>query len=264
LETVDLSGVSVVDAHTHPYRLEDLLSKDSNGFDTRITFMGESFLSSSKLDPALARVAEGYVDSTVLALVLRRWLAMHLGCEPTREAVTAARDAALRADPVAYTKSLLEAEHVEAVLSDEGFPQPPIPPGEFGAAIGATVHRVTRLEPWIVEHRGSSFDDLVQGVEHEARTAADQGSVAYKTIIAYRSGLDVTAPSPAEASVAYEGWRGAGFPERDRGSAKPVRDFLLHRLLEAQSRRRAAGELDTRFEGARDRQRDDARHDNEQ
>jgi hypothetical protein len=229
---VDLSGVPVVDAHTHPYRLEDLLAKPSDGFDTRITFMGESFMSSSKLDPALAPLAERYVDSTVLALALRRWLADHLGCEAAREAVTAARDAALRADPVAYTKGLLEAEHVEAILSDEGFPQPPIGPEEFGAAIGTTVHRVTRLEPWIVAHRGGSFDDLVQGVEHEVRTAADQGAVAFKTIIAYRSGLDVTDPSIAEASEAYERWRAADFPDRDRGPNKPVRDFLLHRLLE--------------------------------
>jgi hypothetical protein len=229
---VDLSGVPVVDAHAHPYRLQDLLAKGSEGFDTRITFLGESFLSSSKLDPALAPVAERYVDSTVLALVLRRWLAEHLGCEPTREAVTAARDAALRADPVAYTKGLLEAEHVEAILSDEGFPQPPIGPQEFGMAIGTTVHRVTRLEPWIVAHRGGSFDDLVQGVEHEARTAAAEGSVAYKTIIAYRSGLDVGSPTPAEAAEAYERWRAADFPDRDRGPNKPVRDFLLHRFLD--------------------------------
>jgi hypothetical protein len=232
MRTVDLSGVPVVDAHTHPYRLEDLLARPSEGFDTRITFMGESFLSSSKLDPALAPAAERYADSTVLALVLRRWLAQHLGCEPSREAVTAARDAALRADPVAYTKRLLDAEHVEAILSDEGFPQPPITPEEFEAAIGATVHRVTRLEPWVVEHRGGSFDELVEGVEHEARTAAEQGSVAFKTIVAYRSGLDVGSPTAAEAAEAFAAWRDAGFPDRDRGPNKTVRDFLLHRLLD--------------------------------
>lgn len=35
-------GARQVDTHTHPYRLADLLAKDSEGFDTRITFMGES------------------------------------------------------------------------------------------------------------------------------------------------------------------------------------------------------------------------------
>jgi hypothetical protein len=48
---VDLSGLQIVDAHTHPYRLDDLLKKGSEGFDTRATFLGESFSSSSRLDP---------------------------------------------------------------------------------------------------------------------------------------------------------------------------------------------------------------------
>lgn len=229
---VDLADAEVVDAHTHPYRLEELLERGSEGFDTRITFMGESFASSSRLDPALWPLADRYADSTVLAMVLRRWLAEHLGCEPTREAVTAARDAALRRDPVGYTKGLLDAERVTAILSDDGYPQPPVPPEEFAAATGTTVHRVARLEPWILQHREGSFDDLVQGVEHEATTAAmDPRVVAYKSIVAYRSGLDVSDPSPREAAEAFSRWRAEGFAE-GRGAAKVVRDFLLHRALD--------------------------------
>ena len=51
MDRVDLAGVGIVDAHTHPYTLEDLLSKDPSGFDTRMMFLGESFLSSSRLGP---------------------------------------------------------------------------------------------------------------------------------------------------------------------------------------------------------------------
>ena len=101
-----------------------------------------------------------------------RWLARHLGCEPTREAVTAARDAVLRADHVAYTKGLLDAAGVVAGLADEGYPQPPIPADTFAATIGVTVHRVARLEPWILERRSGSFDELVAGIESDATEAA--------------------------------------------------------------------------------------------
>src|SRR5438093_6285095 len=125
---MDLSGAEVVDAHTHPYRLEDLLARGSEGFDTRATFLGESFSSSSRLDPSLWPIADGLTDSTVYGIALVRWLARHLGCEPTREAVTAAREAALRADAAAYTKGLLDAAGVVAVLSDEGVPRPALPP----------------------------------------------------------------------------------------------------------------------------------------
>ena len=231
MASVDLAGVEIVDAHTHPYRLDDLLAKGSEGFDTRMMFLGESFHSSSRVHDELWPVADSFTDSTVFGIALRRWLAAHLGCEPTREAVTAAREAALQADAVGYTKGLLDAAGVIAILSDEGFPQPPIPAEEFAATIGAKVHRVTRLEPWILQHRDGSFDDLVSGVEAEAtQAAADPNCVAYKSVVAYRTGLDVGNPSSSDAEAAFARWRDEGWSET-REHAKPVRDFLIRRVL---------------------------------
>jgi hypothetical protein len=228
---VDLSGAEIVDAHTHPYRNEDLIARGSAGFDTRATFLGESFQSSSRLDPTLWPYVDGLTDSTLLAIALVRWLARHLGCEPTREAVTAARQAALEADALAYTKGLLDAAGVVAVLSDEGYPQPPIPAAEFAATIGVGVHRVARLEPWVLQHRDGSFDDLVSGVEAEAtRAASDRNCVAFKSIVAYRTGLDVGDPSPSDAAAGFDRWREDGWRET-REHAKPVRDFLIRRTL---------------------------------
>jgi predicted TIM-barrel fold metal-dependent hydrolase len=228
---VDLSGAEIVDAHTHPYRLQDLLDRGSEGFDTRAMFLGEAFHSSSRVHDDLWGVADSMTDSTVFAIALRRWLAGHLGCEPTREAVTAARQAALEADAIGYTTGLLRAAGVVAVLSDEGFPQPPIPATEFAKTIGVTVHRVARLEPWILQHRSGSFDDLVAGVEAEAaEAAADPNCVAYKSIVAYRTGLDVTDPGPSEAAEAFVRWRADEWRE-SREAAKPVRDFLIRRTL---------------------------------
>jgi hypothetical protein len=229
---VDLSAAEIVDAHTHPYRLEDLLGRDDAGFDTRITFLGESFASSSRIGEELWPFVDELTDTTVLASAVRRWLAEHLGCEPTREAVTGARAKALRADPVGYTRGLLEAAGVVAVLSDEGFPQPPVPAEEFARTIGVKVHRVVRLEPWILKHRESSFEDLVSGVLDEAtRAASDPNCVAYKSIVAYRTGLDVGDPPYAEASGAFDAWRADGWKE-SREHAKYVRDFLIRRTLE--------------------------------
>jgi hypothetical protein len=229
---VDLSGVGIVDAHTHPYRLDDLLAKRSEGFDTRLMFLGESFLSSSQMHDDLWPVADAFTDSTLFGIAVRRWLAAHLGCEPTREAVTTARDEALRADPIAYTKGLLDAAGVVAILSDEGYPQPPIPADEFAAALGVRVHRVARLEPWILQHRDGSFDELVSGVEKEATDAAgDPNCVAYKSIVAYRTGLDIGDPSSGDATAAFDRWRSDDWRET-REHAKPVRDFLIRRALD--------------------------------
>jgi uncharacterized protein len=228
---VDLSDAEIVDAHTHPYRLDELVARGSAGFDTRATFLGEAFASSSRLDPDLWPVADRLTDTTVMGITIVRWLAVHLGCEPTREAVTSARSAAIAGDAVGYTKGLLDAAGIVAVLADEGYPQPPIPATEFAETIGVRVHRVARLEPWILARRDGSFDELVAGVEADAQEAAvDPNCVAYKSIVAYRTGLDVGDPSSAEAARAFAEWRDDGWNET-RAHAKPVRDFLIRRAL---------------------------------
>ena len=229
---VHLSDAEIVDAHTHPYRVADLVDRPPEGFDTRAMFLGEAFHSSSSVDADLWPVADSFTDSTVYGIALRRWLAVHLGCEPTREAVTQARAAALKEDARGYAKGLLDAAGVVAVLSDEGFPQPPIPAEEFADTIGVRVHRVARLEPWILAHRGGTFDELVAAVEGEARDAArDPNCVAYKSIVAYRTGLDVGDPKPTDARAAFDRWRDDDWRET-REHAKPVRDFLIRRLLD--------------------------------
>ena len=53
-------------------------------------------------------------------------------------------------------------------------------------------------------------------------------------MIAYRTGLDITQPSPADARAAFTRWRADGFKET-REHAKPVRDRLLARTLEVAS-----------------------------
>jgi uncharacterized protein len=232
VKTVDLSDDQIVDAHVHPYRIDDLISRSSEGFDTRMTFLGEAFSSSSHVHDNLWPIADSFTDSTVFALAMRRWLAEHLGCEPTRDAVTKARAAAIENDAAGYTKRLLDAANIVAILSDEGFPQPPIPADEFSKTVGVTVHRVARLEPWILRHRESSFDELVGGVEAEATDAAsDPNCVAFKSIVAYRTGLDVGDPSASEAEDAYSHWRNDSWNET-RQHAKPVRDFLIRRTLD--------------------------------
>ena len=228
---VDLSGADIVDAHTHPYRLADLVARSSEGFDTRATFLGEAFSSSSRLDPKLWSTADRLTDSTVLGITIVRWLARHLGCEPTREAVAASRASAVQSDAVAYTRGLLDAAGVVAVLADEGYPQPPIAAAEFAGTIGVPVSRVARLEPWILARRGGSFDDLVAGVESDATEAAsDPNCVAFKSIVACRTGLDVGDPSPSEAAEAFDRWRADDWRET-REHAKQVRDFLIRRTL---------------------------------
>ena len=230
---VDLTGADVVDAHCHPFRSQDLLDRDPRTFETRCMFLGTALMSSNHANLEAAAFVEEMTETTMFGLALRRWMARHLGCEPTKDAVVAARDAALRADPPGYVRGLMESENVVAVVADEGYPQPSIPRADFEEALGGvTVHRVSRIEPWIVEAREEgTFDGTVQRYEEIGHTAAkDPLLVAFKTIIAYRTGLDITDPTSSEAAAAYERWRADEWRET-REHAKPVRDFLLRRAF---------------------------------
>ena len=116
-------------------------------------------------------------------------LAEHLGCEATKEAVAATRRDALAADPPAYNRRLWEAADVAGLIYDEGYPQPTITMDEFAADSGARLHRVARIEPFIVELReqAGSFRELEEAFEAELeRAAADPGLVAFKSVIASR------------------------------------------------------------------------------
>lgn len=230
---IDLQGADVVDAHCHPFRSEDLLARDPDAFETRCMYLGTALLSSNHANHELASFVEELTETTLFGLALRRWLSNYLGCEPTKEAVVAARDKALRADPPGYARGLLEQERVVAVVADEGYPQPTILRQDFEAALGGVpVHRVGRIEPWIVEARETgTFDSTVGAFEEIVHSAGnDPRLIGFKTIIAYRTGLDITDPSSQEAAAAYDRWRSDDWRE-SREHAKPVRDFLLRRAF---------------------------------
>jgi predicted TIM-barrel fold metal-dependent hydrolase len=230
---VDLSAAPALDVHCHPWRNDALLAADPDGFEDRITVLGTCLISSAldveRWGPHLALLTE----STPFALAMRRRLAEHLGCEPTREAVAAARHDALRADARAYCERLWASANVAGLVYDEGYPQPTIPRQTFAAESGARVHRVARIEPLIaaLQEEAGSFADLEGRFEEELeRAAADPHCVAFKSVIAYRTGLDVEDPPSTVCEQAFRRWRADGFAE-SRAHSKPVRDRLLRRTL---------------------------------
>lgn len=233
--SVDLTGSPVVDNHCHGFRVDDLLALDADGWEDRLTMMGMCFLSSGQSDERLARQVTSLRDETVFALTARRWLARYFGVEPTSEAVSRARAAAFAADPRGYVAGLIADQRIEAVIADDGYPQPTVDRAQFERELGAPVHRVARIEPMIVALQEadlgwSDFEARFDGLLDEA--AADSRLVGYKSVIAYRTGLDVGDPSAADAAAAYGAWRAAGWP-KDRGPGKVVRDYLLRATLRA-------------------------------
>ncbi len=229
---VDLGGAEVVDVHCHGWRNAELVARDPSGFADRITMMGMCLMSSGLADGEGDSHLGFLTDSTPLALAMLARLGEYLGCEPAREAVGAARRSELERDPTGYLGRLWRDAGVVELLVDEGFPQPTIPTVELERAAGLRVHRVARIEPWIVELRetANSYDELEDAFTARAEEAIGDGAVAFKSVIAYRTGLDVRPWERDEARAAFDRWRANGFPET-REHAKPVRDSLLRRTL---------------------------------
>ena len=246
---VDLSRCLVIDDHCHGFRIAELVERDPEDWEDRLTMMGMCSASSGIDDPRIAAQIRRSRDDTVFALTCRRWLAGFLQVSAESATLAAARREVLRAEGADYVARLLADEHVVAVIADDGYPQPTVTRAEFEAALGGrrsadgpvsgtVVYRVARIEPWIEELQGDelSFCDFETAFESRLdEAAADPLLVGYKSIIAYRTGLDVGAPTRAEAATAYDAWRASGWVE-DRGPGKTVRDYLLRAALRAARR----------------------------
>ncbi len=229
---VDLSGAAVVDAHCHAFTADTLTASTARGWLDRITLMGMCLDSSKTADKGMARLLPEMTRSTLLASAANRWLADLLGCD-VREVAEVRRDA-LERDTRGYISKLLAQENVTQLFFDDGYPLPRIHPESFGDLVGAEVHRVVRIEP-LIEEAKSSTDSLEEFEGHFRlslqEAAADPKTVAFKSIIAYRTGLDVDHPDPQEITESYLQWRKSGWQE-GRAVCKVVRDHLLNTALD--------------------------------
>lgn len=229
---VTLADAPVVDAHLHGFDISALVELDPARWADRLTLMGMCFLSSKTTDRALAGRVSAMTDETVFALLARRWLAGYLGCELER--VEEERRRRLAEDPRGYLSALLADEQVGTLFIDDGYPQPPVDLAALADVVAASIYRVARVEPMIEAARAETATAAELEDAFRARMAEcedDGRCIAYKTIIAYRSGLDVGDPTRDEVDESYGRWRAAGWRD-GRDTSKAVRDHLLNVTLE--------------------------------
>ncbi len=187
----ELAEIPLVDQHCHPVVLDDL---DRPGFAELLT-------------EARSR-APAQLD-TQAGLALRRWCAPLLGlpahADPdaylARRAELGAREASGR---------LLRACGAGELLVDTGLSWPGLCGlDELAALSGAMVREVTRVEH-VVEQLalGGANADKLGAAVGEALAERAARSVAFKTVAAYRVGLDLpdTAPTATEVRRAADGW----------------------------------------------------------
>ncbi|MEU5837203.1 amidohydrolase family protein [Streptomyces diacarni] len=139
-----------------------------------------------------------YFD-TQLGFAVRRWCAPVLGLEPhCRPEAYLERRAELGTGEV--TGRLLRAGGISAFLVDTGLPGPLLTPGELAETSAGEAHEIVRLERLAERAADAARDthaflgEVAEGIREAARTAR-----GFKSVVAYRCGLDVE-PSPPGAS----------------------------------------------------------------
>lgn len=214
---MDLAELAVVDGHAHPL-LPDISTVSAEPFVDLFTEGRPGSMA-------------GHVEHTRFLQRTLRDLGRRLGCDPTVAAVLARRRT-LGADAAV---AMMTGSRVAALLVDTGYPPDAMSVREMRALLPCAVHEVFRIETSaqrLLTH-GLPLEDFLTAFDRELRAAAER-SVAFKSIIAYRSGLAIQEWRNDDVAAAY---RRATDRLRREGSArlvdKPLLDALFARTLEA-------------------------------
>ncbi len=214
---LDLSDIPVVDNHCHPILREQQLE----------TLQYRAYFTEGS-DPVFA---EQHVANSVHYLWMLRQLATVLGCQSksSEDEILKTRNG-LSADTL--IEHLYRAARFDVLILDEAHPEPErcYTPERMGQLGHCRVARMLRLETLmqklVVEL--DDFDELVTRYEHALDNLRIHGYVALKSIVAYRTGLNIQEWSKDQAIASFREARKAIRDEKLRIQHKQLIDYLLH------------------------------------
>src|SRR5262245_42064190 len=210
--TVDLSDLPIIDGHCHPL------------FSDPWNIPPEDFL--GLFTEGRAGTMTQHIQQTGYFGRALRDLARRLGTDAEIHAVTERRRQ-LGAKAACRT---LNESRVDALLVDTGYPPDAMPLPLMRLALPCAVHEVFRIEACAqaLLGKGLAYDEFLPIFREELR-AASRRSVAFKSIVAYRSGLAIRTWPADEASKAYQA---AAARVHGGGSPRLVEKPLLDTLVE--------------------------------
>jgi uncharacterized protein len=234
--SIDLSDAPIIDHHMH-----SLLKLDGQTMDLR-RYQGFFTESPDQI------IKDQYVPDSIMWMWGIRDLAGYFGCEPTPEAVLAARNAIPLAE---LANRVFKDTNCEALLLDYGFRGAEnYTPEELRAMVRPRVELLMRLETFaqdlILQHATFSdfIDAFVTGVE-EARAS---GHIGLKSIIAYRTGLDIQWTQRGDAALTFQQVKEQADREgKIRLASKTLNDYLVLLALEVANRQELPIQFHTGF-----------------
>ena len=212
---LDLSTIPVVDNHCHPI----LHDQTMDG----LRFRGFFTESSSSV------FAEEHIQHTVYYLWMLRQMASFYGCANMEDTILVERN---KLDAVSLSERLLRAANIDTLVLDTGYPSPEacLSPEQMGQVGHCRAVKLLRLEvlmqQLVVEY--SDFDELVARFDTELSDVRGHGYAGFKSIAAYRGGLQISERNKDEAAASFNDARSAIRNNKLRITQKPLMDYLLY------------------------------------
>jgi len=221
--TLDLGDIPIVDNHCHSLLREQ--PADDAAFRVHLT---------ESTYPAIAR---DHVETSILYRRALVELAGLFGCEPVADAIHEARRA-WGVERIA--REIVRRGNFRTLLVDTGYEAPAtFTLDELRALAPARVEEVLRLEPLIERLilEWDRFDRFVDAYRAAITDLRSRGGVGLKSIIAYRSGLQVEPVGHDDAARAFAAVRDAGLHAGGlRIESKPLLDHLIVIAVEEAAR----------------------------
>lgn len=216
--TIDISQLPIIDDHCHPF----MPTREKRSFDNCFTL---------SLIPPKSRDTR----STLLFRMVRKELISLYGLDLgiSDDALILHRNELYQAAPKAYVDMLFTDVGIESLLVDYGFPV-------MGSRLAQEeldwfhktsssiptrrIHRVEATYHRLFEEK-VGFEELEETYIRELRDEVEnQGTIAFKTVIAYHTGLKINKVSKAQAAKSYSKFLEA--PDHI-AAEKDVRDYLV-------------------------------------
>jgi predicted TIM-barrel fold metal-dependent hydrolase len=221
---LDLAAIPIVDNHCHSLLREQ--PADDLAFRKHLT---ESYI------PEIARDDVPHSLGWHWAI---RELASFLGCDPTPEAVHAARR---EWGVERLAREIVKRGNFKTWLIDTGYGSgTTLSLDELRTVVpGLEIREVLRLEPLIERLilEAADFDSFLTAYAAALSDLRGSGYVGLKSVIAYRSGLHIEPVARPTAADAFRAVHSAGRREgRLRIESKPLLDFLIVMAVEQAAR----------------------------
>ena len=220
---LDLSAIPIVDNHCHSLLRNQ--PQDDEAFRNHLT------------ESSIPEVARRDVPHSLVYHWAIRELASLLGCEPQAAAVHAARrERGLES----LTREIVERANFKTWLVDTGYgTDTTFGLDELRGFVACDIREIVRLEPLIERLilEATDFDGFLDAYRAALSDLRGSGYVAMKSVLAYRTGLQLERVDRSTAAAAFrpvhEMARRDG---RLRIESKPLLDFLILAAVEESAR----------------------------